>query len=70
MDVSFLYHGFGLRTVECSRTEYKGNGIVFLFSPLGHPRLQAPPLMRLHSACCSSLIPSITLWDKDDFGET
>ena len=28
MDVSFLYHGFGLRTVECSRTEYKDNGIV------------------------------------------
>ena len=23
MDVSFMYHGFGLRTVECSRTEYK-----------------------------------------------
>ena len=42
----------------------------FLFSPLGHPRFQAPPLMRLHSACCSSLIPSITLWDNDDFGET
>jgi hypothetical protein len=41
-----------------------------LFSPLGHPRFQAPPLTRLHSACCSSLIPSITLWDKDDFGET
>ena len=28
MDVSFMYHGFGLRTVECSRTEYKDNGIV------------------------------------------
>ena len=23
-----MYHGFGLRTVECSRTEYKDNGIV------------------------------------------
>ena len=28
MDVSFMYHGFGLRTVECSRTDYKDNGIV------------------------------------------
>ncbi len=28
MDASFMYHGFGLRTVECSRTEYKDNGIV------------------------------------------
>ena len=28
MDVSFMYHGFGLRTVECSQTEYKDNGIV------------------------------------------
>ena len=28
MDVSFMYHGFGLRTVECSKTEYKDNGIV------------------------------------------
>ena len=28
MDVSFMYHGFGLRKVECSRTEYKDNGIV------------------------------------------
>ncbi len=44
--------------------------ITFLFSPLGHPRFQAPPLTRSHSARCSSLIPSITLWDKDDFGET
>ena len=43
---------------------------VLLFSPLGHPRFQVPPLMRSHSARCSSLIPSITLWDKDDFGET
>ena len=44
--------------------------ILFLFSPLGHPRFQVSSLTRLHSACCSSLIPSITLWDKDDFGET
>ncbi|MGN0234498.1 MAG: helix-turn-helix domain-containing protein, partial [Bacteroidaceae bacterium] len=24
----FMYHGFGLRTVECSKTEYKDNGII------------------------------------------
>ena len=44
--------------------------LYLLFSPLGHPRFQVSSLTRLHSACCSSLIPSITLWDKDDFGET
>lgn len=27
MDVSFKYHGFGLRTVECSRTEYKDRSL-------------------------------------------
>ena len=41
-----------------------------LFSPLGHPRFQVFPLMRSHSTRCSSLIPKITLLDKDDFGET
>jgi len=30
MDVSFMCLGFGLRTVECSRTEYKDNGIACL----------------------------------------
>ena len=28
MDVSFMYHGFGLRTVECTKTGYKDNGII------------------------------------------
>ena len=44
--------------------------ILFLFSPLGHPRFQVFPLMMSHSSRCSSLIPKITLLDKDDFGET
>ena len=44
--------------------------LLFLFSPLGHPRFQVFPLMRSHSSRCSSLIPKITLLDKDDFGET
>ena len=43
---------------------------ILLFSPLGHPRFQVFPLMRSHSSRCSSLIPKITLLDKDDFGET
>jgi transposase len=29
MDRSFLYHGFGLYSHECTRTEYKGNTIIF-----------------------------------------
>ena len=42
MDVSFMYHGFGLRTVEYSRTEYKDNGIVSTVQVESlHP---APPL--------------------------
>ena len=42
--------------------------VPLLFLPLGHPRFQAPPLTRLYSACCSSLIPSITLWDAAEPG--
>ena len=29
MDSSFLYHGFGLYNHECTKTEYKGNTIIF-----------------------------------------
>ncbi len=42
---------------------------IFLFSPLGHPKLQIVLSMRSHSACCSSLIPNITLCDRFDFGD-
>ena len=34
MNPSYLYHAFGVRHQECTKTEYKGNQKIHYMSPL------------------------------------